>query len=376
MQQVRTYASLEIQEEKDEALAEIRQAFTDHSSRIASEEDVKPVEALLEELADVNSISPVAAAAGFALASALPAAKQGAPAWRLASSWSATMRAVEFIQHSQKITELTGSADDDGDTVFGQCLVSLRTWKQELGSGASGCTSSSTAPGPRPFLQDVLGNDKEHLSSAVGEVEKWVKKRARAEAERKQAGSADSGYREAGGHCRGQERGSRWKGKLEASSSWDDVRHEAGYHLVIKVDETITRQLHEVMDEIFLELKAARSDLENMYQDMDEAQVSDSGLPETVLPVNLSRRMTQAQKKAEITHTESFFYEIITGNQGSSKAIMIQKRMESMAARAIESDTLQPAIWRKAQLLSAARRRPNDPAPPAVIKQPVSSGRR
>ena len=142
------------------------------------------------------------------------------------------------------------------------------------------------------------------------------------------------------------------------------------------MDETITRQLHEVMDEIFLELKAARSDLENMYQDMDEAQVSDSGLPGTVLPVNLSRRMTQALKKAEITHTESFFYEIITSNHGASKAIMIQKRMESTAARAIESDTLQPAIWRKAQLLSAARRRPNDPATPAVMKQPVSSVRR
>ena len=34
MQQVRTYASLEIQEEKDEALEDIRQAFTDHCSQI------------------------------------------------------------------------------------------------------------------------------------------------------------------------------------------------------------------------------------------------------------------------------------------------------------------------------------------------------
>ena len=78
--------------------------------------------------------------------------------------------------------------------------------------------------------------------------------------------------------------------------------------------------------------------------------------------------MTTAQKKAEITHTESFFYGIITGH-AASKSIMIQKRMESMSDRGIESDLLQPAIWRKAQLLSAARRRPNEPATPAVMKQ-------
>ena len=148
------------------------------------------------------------------------------------------------------------------------------------------------------------------------------------------------------------------------------VQHEAGYHLVIKVDETTTRQLHEVMDEIFVELEAARRDLESMYQVMVEAQVSGSELPETMLPVNLSRRMTQALKQAEITHTESFFYDIFTGPK-ASKFIMIQKRMESMSARAIESESLQPAIWRKAQLFSAQCRRPNDPETPAVVKPPV-----
>ena len=46
----------------------------------------------------------------------------------------------------------------------------------------------------------------------------------------------------------------------------------------------------------------------------------------------------------------------------------IQNRMESMSVRRIESESLQLAICRKAQLLSAQRTRPNDPATPAVIK--------
>ena len=176
MQHVREYASLGEADQLN-ALEEIQQAFAAHSGQITSTDDAAPVEALLEELADVNQISPVAAAAGFALASAMPAAKEGAPAWRLASSWRATMRAVGFIKHHQNITELTGSADDDGDILFGQCLASLRTWKQNLGSDASGRTSSSAALGPRSFLQDVLGKDTQHLSTAVEQVEKWVRQR-------------------------------------------------------------------------------------------------------------------------------------------------------------------------------------------------------
>ena len=369
MQKVREYGSLETPDEQDKALAEIQQAFADNSGRIASAEDIQTVEILIEGFADVNEISSVAAAAGFALASALPAAKQGAPAWRLASSWSATMRAVEFIQHSQKITEMTGSADDDGDIVFGQCLASLRAWKKELGSGVSGCTISSTASGPRSFLQDVLGKDTQHLSlsTAVSEVEKWVRQRVQ-----RQSGSKREAWSRAIEKLEdiagGKSGGGSWKEKLVAQSSWDDVQNEAGYHFVIKVDGKNDRQLHEVMDDIFLELRAAKTDLENAQKYMDEAQVSGSGLPETALPVILSRRMIQAQKKAEITHTESFFHEVITGH-GASKSIMIQRRMESMSARAIESDSLQPAIWRKAQLLGAARRRPNEPATPAVFKQ-------
>ena len=117
----------------------------------------------------------------------------------------------------------------------------------------------------------------------------------------------------------------------------------------------------------FLEIKAARSEFEKTCQDMVEAQVSGSALPDGLLPVSLIRRIEEAQKKAEITHTESFFHDIAL-KSGASRLVQVQKRMESMSQRGIESDSLQPAIWRKAQLLSASRRRPNDPATPAIIK--------
>ena len=149
------------------------------------------------------------------------------------------------------------------------------------------------------------------------------------------------------------------------------MSREAEYHLVINVDATTTKHLHEVMDDMCLEIRAARTELENIFQDMVEADVSGTGLSEAVLPVSLSHRIAQAQSKAEITHTESFFYEMIIGKvdlEGKNKSISIQKRMEFMSTREIESHTLHPAIWRKAMLISAARRNPRDPATPAIIK--------
>ena len=338
MQQVKEYASLKM-EEHDTALAEIQQAFADHSGRITSMEDIKSVESLLEKLADVNQISPVAAGAGFVLVSALPAAKEGAPAWRLPCSWRATMRAVDFIKHHKKIIELTGSAGDDGDIVFGQCLVSLRLWKQELG-----CTISSITAGPGSSLQGVLGKDTEHLSKSVELVKKWVMQRV----QRQTASKRDTLIRAierlediAGGRTGG----SSWKEKLGAESCWSDVQHEADNHFVHQVGTTTTT-LHEVMDEISLEINAARRDLENMYQD-----IYTRGLSEAQLPVGLDRRIKVAQKNAVITHAESWFYQTLTSH-AAGRVFLIQKQMESMRQRAIESDSLQPAIWRKAQLLA------------------------
>ena len=121
---------------------------------------------------------------------------------------------------------------------------------------------------PETVLTGRLGRGQRATQLSRG-VEKWVRKCVQ-----RQSGSKRDALTQAieklEDIAEGKSGGGSWKGKLEASSSWDDAQHEAGYHLVIKVDETITRQLHEVMDEIFLELKAARSDLENMYQDMDE----------------------------------------------------------------------------------------------------------
>ena len=314
----------------------------------------------------MKEISSVAAGAGFELVSALPAATERAPAWRIASRWRATVCATEFVRHQEKISELTGSADDDNDTIFDQCLASLHSLKQELGAAVSGCTSSSTDPRPGSVLKDVLGNDTQHLGKAVEAVEKWVRQRVQRQStgKREALNRAIEKLEDIAG---GKSPGGSWKEKLGASSTWDEVQHEAGYHLIVKVDETTSRPLHEVLDDVFLEIKAARSEYEKTCQDMFGAQISSSALPDGLLPVSLTRRIEEAQKKAEITHTESFFYDIVL-KSGASRFVQVQKRMESMSQRGIESDSLQPAIWRKAQLLSASRRRPNDPATPAIIK--------
>jgi hypothetical protein len=245
MQYVKGYGTL-TEDEQNKALAEIQQAFAGHCGRITSSEDVEPIEALLAELADVNEISSVAAGAGFALVSALPVATEGAPAWRIASRWRATVCATEFVRHQEKISELTGSADDDNETIFDQCLASLQSLKQEL----IGCTSSSTDPNTGSFLKNVLGNDTQHLGTAVEAVEKWVRQRVQKQStgKREALNRAIEKLEDIAG---GKSPGGSWKEKLGASSTWDEVQHEAGYHLIVKVDETTSRPLHEVLDDVF-----------------------------------------------------------------------------------------------------------------------------
>ena len=156
MQQVRDYASLDSQGERERerhCSGGYTGIFRTPQGGITNPDDIAPVEALLADLADVHQVSPVAAAAGQALATALPPPKENAPGWRLPCHWRATMHAVQFIRHHDRIRELSGSADDDPDTIFGECLASLQAWKHELvaASGASGCTASSTPLHPRSF---------------------------------------------------------------------------------------------------------------------------------------------------------------------------------------------------------------------------------
>ena len=105
-----------------------------------------------------------------------------------------------------------------------------------------------------------------------------------------------------------------------------------------------------------------------IHKDLAEAQVSGLGLPE-VLPVSFTKRIKLVEEKAQFTHTESFFFDII-GSSGSGKGLAIQARMQSMTGMKMESTVLQPAIWRKAQLLSAQRRHPTDVETPMLIKKP------
>ena len=369
MQQVRDYASLDSQDERDSALADIPESFARHRGGITNPDDIAPVEALLADLADVHQVSPVAAAAGHSLATALPPPKENAPGWRLPGHWRATMHAVQFIRHHEKIRELSGSADDDPDTIFGECLASLQAWKHELvaASGASGCTASSTPLHPRSFLKDVLGKETEHLNVAVEEVEKWVNKRVQKQSQSKRL-AVTKALEKLEDIAGGKSGGHSWKENLNDTSSYDDVQREAAYHFAVKEDETTTKPLHEVLDTIFLELEAAKKSLRIIHEDLAEARVSGSGLPE-VLPVSFTRRIELAEKRAQITHTESFLFEII-GSSGSGKGLAIQARMQSMTDMKMESTVLQPAIWRKAQLLSAQRRRPTDVEMPMLIKKP------
>ena len=149
------------------------------------------------------------------------------------------MHAVQFIRHHDRIREVSGSAEDDPDTIFGECLASLQAWKHELvaASGASGCTASSTPLHPRSFLKDVLGKETEHLNVAVEEVEKWVNKRVQKQSQSKRL-AVTKALEKLEDIAGGKSTGRSWKDNLNDTSSYDDVQREAAYHFAVKEDET------------------------------------------------------------------------------------------------------------------------------------------
>jgi len=252
-----------------------------------------------------------------------------------------------------------------------EARASSRQRRQRL----HGFVNSST---PEILLKGRLGKETEHLNVAVEEVEKWVNKRVQKQSQSKRL-AVTKALEKLEDIAGGKSGGHSWKENLNDTSSYDDVQREAAYHFAVKEDETTTKPLHEVLDTIFLELEAARTDLDNIQKDMADivaAQVSGSGLPPDAvlpLPVSFTHRISQAWKKARITHTESFLFQFITSTNFSGRSGMIQARIDSISDNQMEADLLQPALWWRATMLSnmlADRRRLGDAGAPLVLKKP------
>ena len=151
-----------------------------------------------------------------------------------------------------------------------------------------------------------------------------------------------------------------WKSNLKDDSTWDDVQREAKYFLQRKPEEG---PLHKHLDKVFEELHSARTNVEaattglkimHRLGSAEEAGGADSPA-EAVQVEELSKKAKRVETQARITHTESFFFKLLTGTS-KERATKIHSRITEMATHGVSTSSLQPLLWRKALAVSTARK--------------------
>jgi hypothetical protein len=267
-----------------------------------------------------------------------------------------------MLELAQTIESLDGSADEDTDKLFTTCLDLLRSWKHDVKPD-------------QDYVTDILGSDTQHIHAAVLAVEHWIRQHVQKLSSSKREAWISS-LEQLEDVADGKPGGGSWKEKLEgeaAKVSWDDVQREASYYLV---GDSGT-PLHKSLDILFAKLNQCRRDVELMYSDLEQAHLSSHSVGTApscadalVGLKDLVERTEKTTRRAEITHTESFFYEVLTSSD-QDKGRKLKKRFESMSNRNITSDDIQQAIWRKVILVSSSRTRPGEPATPVGNKKPL-----
>ena len=69
----------------------------------------------------------------------------------------------------------------------------------------------------------------------------------------------------------------------------------------------------------------------------------------------LMRKADDISSKARVTHTESYFYDLLEGNE-KDRANKIQSRITDMATHRLSTSSLQALLWRKALAVSTSRK--------------------
>ena len=143
-----------------------------------------------------------------------------------------------------------------------------------------------------------------------------------------------------------------WESGLNDDSTWEHVRREADYYLKRKQEQG---PLHKHLDIAFQDLKIVRKRLE----------AANAGL-NTMCRLNgeagaggsideLMHKADDISSKARATHTESYFYHLLEGNE-KDRANKIQSRITEMAKHRLSTSSLQAILWRKALAVSTSRK--------------------
>ena len=151
-----------------------------------------------------------------------------------------------------------------------------------------------------------------------------------------------------------------WKSSLKDDSTWDDVQREAAYFLQRKPEEG---PLHKHLDTAFKhlsttrkQLQAANAGLQTMCRLMGDAETGSSdGMPAPGDVDKLMKNIETVNATARVTHTESYFYQLLAGNE-KDRATKIQTRIAEMAKLGVSTSSLQTLLWRKALAVSTSRK--------------------
>ena len=347
MQHVRRFHDIDSEEEQETVIRAIKEAFALRSSETLEPEDVDDVQQFLKMCAEMEEIVSVDLAdACMAMSKALALADNTHQ--RLAADWAKTARAVHFLPLAARVNE-SGAAD-----VFDICFALLHSWKAELGTSATAGLATSQSS----FMDGVLGQGTGHIESAVKQVETYVTKRIEnkiSAIETLLNGAIDNLEKLSKGR-----HNKSWKENLSEESTYEEVEREAMYHLVDEAGQ----HFHKAIDQAMTQLQTALDSWTAAMTDLANSQVSSPTI-EAKLPADMQEKKDQAIAAAQITHTESFFFDLLTNSSSPDRARKVQHRMESMSSLGITSDAIQTQIWRKILLVSSRSRR-QPPGTPCV----------
>ena len=143
-----------------------------------------------------------------------------------------------------------------------------------------------------------------------------------------------------------------WKGGLNDDSTWDDVQREADYYLKRKPEQG---PLHKHLDTVFKDLKIVRKQLEAANEGLNTMRRLNGEADAGGRIDELMQKADDINWKARVTHTESYFYELLKGNE-KDRANKIQSRITEMAKHRLSTSSLQALLWRKALAVSTSRK--------------------
>jgi hypothetical protein len=362
MDSVRAFPTMS-ETEQTEALGRISKAFEFQDQQVAPELQQDFLN-LLEHFATTHAIIGTdMSQCGVAVAEALVfsgVAEDAARPWTLVSAWQATALAADLLSvvaelESDKLAEDPASLHD-------MCQTLLKNWKTQTPSGTD-------------CLAPVLGTGQDELKDAVEKAQKAVATSVEKQCQPKREaldaalGRLSQAVGAAGEPSPGGSSRCRWKDKLSEASPWEEVEREASYHLLPG-----GQHLHTILDKDFDDVIRTRDALQRAANDLTAAMITpgeSSKVASTLFPADLSEKVAGVIHEAEVLHTESFFFSLLASS-GPDRARKIQKRIESMSARGISSERIQPALWRKVLAVSSSKPRafPSTPVKTKGLQQP------